>query len=107
MQNGEERFLRQLDVTDLLHAFLTFFLLLQQLFLTADIAAITFSQYVFTQLFHGGSRNNVRTNRCLNGDIKLLAWDQIFHLLHQLATAVLRIITVGDQRQRINTFTVD
>ncbi|SRN47894.1 Uncharacterised protein [Shigella flexneri] len=49
----------------------------------------------------------MRTNRCLNGDIKLLAWDQIFHLLHQLATAVLRIITVGDQRQRINTFTVD
>ncbi len=38
MQNGEERLLRQLDVTDLLHAF-TFFLFLQQFFSTTDIAA--------------------------------------------------------------------
>ena len=43
----------------------------------------------------------------LNRDIELLAWDQLFHLLHQLTTAVRRIIVVGDQRQRIYTLAVD
>ncbi|CNV17803.1 Uncharacterised protein [Salmonella enterica subsp. enterica serovar Bovismorbificans] len=49
----------------------------------------------------------MRTNRRLNRDIKLLAWNQIFHLLHQLATTALRVITVRDQRQRIDTLVVD
>ncbi len=53
MKDGKECFLRQLNVTDLLHTLLTFFLLLQQLFLTADVAAIALSQNVFTQLLHG------------------------------------------------------
>lgn len=53
MKDGKECFLRQLNVTDLLHTLLTFFLLLQQLFLTADVAAVALSQNVFTQLLHG------------------------------------------------------
>ena len=52
MQNGEESFLRQFDVTDLLHALLTIFLFLQQLFLTADITTVAFRQNVFTQLLN-------------------------------------------------------
>lgn len=51
VQNGEERFLRKLDVTDLLHAFLTVFLLLQQLFLTADVAAVAFRRDVLRSCF--------------------------------------------------------
>ncbi len=105
VQNGE-CFLRQLDVTDLLHTVSsTFFLLLQQLFLHQDIAAITFS-HMFLRSCFTVDRENARTNRCLNGDIKLLAWDQIFHLLHQRDRGFANYHG-GDQRQRINTFTVD
>ena len=78
MQNGEEGFLWQFDVTDLLHSLLTFFLFLQQLFLTADVTAIAFRQNVFTQLFHRGAGDNVVTDRRLDRDIKLLARDQLF-----------------------------
>ena len=53
MQNRQQGFLRQFDVTDLLHTFLTVFLFLQQFFLTADVTAVTLSQNVFTQLLNG------------------------------------------------------
>lgn len=102
-----ERFLRQLDVADLLHAFLTVFLFLQQLFLTADVTAVAFRQHVFTQLLHGGTRDDVRADRRLNRDVELLTRDQIFHLLHQFTAAILRVVAVGDQSQRIHALVVD
>ncbi|MNV81745.1 hypothetical protein D3C71_1754280 [compost metagenome] len=46
-------------------------------------------------------------DRRLNGDVELLTRDQLFHLLHQLAATVLRIVAVGNQRQRIHTLVVD
>ncbi len=76
MQNGEERFLR-LNVTHLLHTFLTVFLLLQQLF-TADVTAVAFRRDVLTQLFDGGTGNNVVADSRLNRDIELLAWISSF-----------------------------
>jgi len=41
MENGQDRFLRKLNVTHLLHALLTIFLLLQQILLTTDVAAVS------------------------------------------------------------------
>ncbi len=78
---------------------LTFFLLLQQLFLTADIAAIhlasTFLRSCFT------------VDRAMMCVQSLPEWryqtagaGSDLSSFHQLATAVLRITTVGDQRQR-------
>jgi hypothetical protein len=55
MQNGEERFLRQLDVTDLLHTLLTF-CFCSSFFLRLTSPPAAFRQDVFTQLFHGRAR---------------------------------------------------
>ena len=49
----------------------------------------------------------MRTNGRLDRDIKLLARDQIFHLLDQFTTTALGVVAVGNQRQRIDTFVVD
>ena len=83
------------------------FLFLQQLFLTADVTAVAFRQHVFTQLLHGGARDDVRADRRLNRDVELLTRDQIFHLFHQFTAAILRVVAVGDQRQRIHALVVD
>jgi hypothetical protein len=45
---GEESFLGYFHVTDLLHAFLSFFLFFEQLALTRDIATITLGGNVFS-----------------------------------------------------------
>ena len=49
----------------------------------------------------------MRTNGRLDRDIKLLARDQIFHLLNQFTATALGVVAVGNQRQRIDTFVVD
>ncbi|MNC75844.1 hypothetical protein D3C75_1274500 [compost metagenome] len=49
----------------------------------------------------------MRADRRLDRNIKLLAWDQLFHFLNQFTATILRVITVSDQRQRIYTFVVD
>ena len=44
LQHGQERFLRNLDAADLLHPLLAFFLLLEQLALTRDVAAVALGE---------------------------------------------------------------
>ena len=48
-QHLDECLLRDIDLPDALHSFLSFFLFLQQLPLTRDIAAVAFRGYIFSQ----------------------------------------------------------
>ena len=73
LQHGEEGFLRHLHVANLLHAFLTAFLLLQQLTLTAHVTAIALRCHVLTHLLHGFSGDDLAADGCLDGDVELLA----------------------------------
>ena len=45
-QYGKKRFLRHLDITQLLHTLFTFFLLLQQFLLPADVTTVALGGYV-------------------------------------------------------------
>ncbi len=78
------------------------FLLLQQLFLTADIAAITFSSTFLRSCF-----TVERAMMCVpiapEWRYQTAGVGSDLSSSPPVATAVLRIITVGDQRQRINT----
>src|SRR5690606_41449088 len=91
----------------LLHAFFTFLLLLKQFLFTADIAAITLRRYVLAQGLDRYPGNHLGTNRRLDGNIKHLARDQLFHLLDQLAPFAMGQVPVHNQRQGVDTFTVD
>ena len=71
-QNREEGFLRHFDVTDLLHAFLSALLLLEQLTLTTHVATVTFCQHILANLLNGLACNDLRANRGLNSYIELL-----------------------------------
>ena len=60
------------EINDLLHALLTFLLLLQQFALTAHVTAITLRQHILAHLLHRLTGDNLRTDSRLNGYIKLL-----------------------------------
>ena len=51
-EHGEEGLLRNLDVTDLLHALLTLLLLLEELALTRHVTTVTLGRHVLAHLLH-------------------------------------------------------
>ena len=59
--------------------FTCFFFFQAIFFLTADIATIALCQDIFTHGFNRASCNDLTANRCLNGHIKHLARNQLFH----------------------------
>ena len=80
-KNCQESLLRHLDIADLLHALLSSLLFLKQLALAADITTIALGCHILTNLLHRLAGNNLSTDGSLNGNIKLLAGNELFQLL--------------------------
>src|ERR1700726_3245581 len=68
-QHLDERFLRNVDLPDAFHSFLSFFLFLQQLAFPCDIAAVAFRGHIFSQGRNALPRNNLSADRRLNRDL--------------------------------------
>src|SRR5690554_5558481 len=68
----QESFLRDFDVTHLLHAFFSCFLPFKQFLFTRNIATITLGQHILTQGLDVFARDDFGTNGGLNRDIKHL-----------------------------------
>src|SRR6266478_2522886 len=64
-----ERFLRNVNLPDAFHSFLSFFLFLQQLAFPCDIAAVAFRGHIFSQGRNAFPRNNLSADRRLNRDL--------------------------------------
>src|SRR5262245_27136215 len=106
-QNGEKRLLRYLDRSDLLHALLAGFLLLQQLALASDVAAVALGKDVLAQGLHGLARDDLRSDRRLHRNVEHLPRYELAHAHRQLAAAMLRVFAVHDQRQGVDALAVD
>ena len=107
LERGQERALRNLDLAELAHPLLAFLLLLQQLLLARDVAAVALGQHVLAQRLDVLARNDVGADGRLDRHVEHLPGDQLLHLLHQLATLVGRVVAVDDQRQGIDPLAVD
>ena len=83
LQDGEERFLRDLDPADPLHALLALFLLFEQFALARYIPTVTFRQHVLAQRLHTFARDDPRSDRRLDGHLEHLPRDQLPHLRGQ------------------------
>ena len=59
LQNAEEGFLRKLDRTDLLHALLSFFLLLEKFALSRNVTAVAFGNDVLSERLDRIGGNNL------------------------------------------------
>src|SRR4030088_722335 len=83
-QHCQERFLRHFHITNLAHAFLAFFLFLQQFSFTADITTVTFGGNIFAHGADGFPGYYFCANTCLYSNLELLAWYQFFQFLTKL-----------------------
>ena len=76
------------------------FLLFQQLALSGDVAAVAFGRHV---LAHGLDRfagDDLGADGCLDGDVELLARDQLLELLAHSASEIVGVVGI-DQRRNV------
>src|SRR5215210_8925753 len=99
LQDREERLLRNLDAADLLHALLAFLLLLEQLALARDVAAVAAGDDVLAVGLDRLAGDDVRADRGLDRDVVLLARDLRLELLDHVAPDLVRLLAVHDHRQ--------
>src|SRR5207249_592253 len=97
LEHRQERLLRHLDAADLLHPLLSLPLLLEQLFLARDVAAVALRDHVLAKRLDRLARDHVRADRGLNGDVVLLARDALAQLLGQRASHLVCLLAVHDQ----------
>src|SRR5687767_4381514 len=76
LQHRQERLLRNLHRADLLHAFLAFFLLVEELALARDVAAVALGQHVLAQRLHVLARDDMPADRRLHRHVEHLPRDQ-------------------------------
>src|SRR5215210_7952181 len=96
LEHREERLLRHLDAADLLHALLAFLLLLEQLALARDVAAVALGDHVLAHGLDRLARDDLRPDRGLDGHLELLARDLLAQPLGQRAAGVVGLVLVDD-----------
>src|SRR5689334_15645278 len=107
LEHREERLLRHLDRTDLLHAPLALFLLLEQLALASDVTAVALRQHVLPLRAECFARDDLAADRRLDRDLEHLSRDQLLELLAQRAAVRVRLLAVDDRRQRVDRLAVE
>lgn len=106
-QHAHKGFLRNLHVSYLAHPLLTFLLLLQQLLLSGNIAAVALGEDVFAHRADGFSGDNLRSDSRLDRDFEELPRNLFFELLAHLSSALVRRSLEYDEGQRIHFFFID
>src|SRR5436190_3290067 len=106
-EHRQEGLLRDLDSADTLHPLFPFLLLLQQLALAADIAAVALGQHVLAQRLDRFPGDDAAADGRLDGDLEHLPWNQLAHLRRQRAAALVGHVAVHDDRQRVDRIAVD
>src|ERR1700722_1244099 len=98
LQNGQKSLLRDFHLADLLHALFAGLLLLEQLALARDVAAVALGQHVLAHRLDAGARDDMAADRRLHRDVEHLARNQFLHLIDQLPAAVVGIVAMYDER---------
>src|SRR5215208_5889255 len=75
LEDGEERLLGHLDAPDLLHPPLALLLLLEQLALAGDVAAVALGDHVLAEGLDRLARDDLRAHGVLDRHVVLLARD--------------------------------
>src|SRR5919206_199825 len=96
VEHGEERLLRHLDAADLLHPLLPRLLLLEQLALARDVAAVALGEHVLAARLHGLAGDDARADRGLDGDVEHLTRNLVAQPLDECATPLVRARSVND-----------
>src|SRR5438552_10343854 len=101
-EHGEEGLLRDLDRPHHFHALLALLLLLEELPLAGDVAAVALREHVLALRFHGLARDDLPADRSLDAHVEHLLRDEAAELVHEHATGLLCAPAVGDDRKRVD-----
>ena len=107
VEHGEERLLRHLDPAHLLHALLACLLLLEQLALSGDVAAVALGEHVLAACLDGLAGDDPRADRRLDRDVEHLPRNLLAQLVDEAPAAFVGELAVHDQRERIDGLTAD
>ena len=88
--------MRDVDLSEGFHFGLTLFLFLEEFALSGDVAAVAFGGDVFAHGGDGFPRDDVASNRGLDGDDEHLGGDDFLELGGEFATAALGFVAVDD-----------
>src|SRR6266511_4430515 len=88
LKDGQEGLLRHLHPTDLLHALLAGLLLLEQLALAGDVAAVALGDHVLAHRLDRLAGDDLRADRRLDRHLELLARDLLAQPLGERAAGV-------------------
>src|SRR4051794_30348546 len=102
VEDRKEGFLRDFDVADLLHPLLAFFLLLQELALPGDVAAVALGRDVLAQGRDRLAGDDAAAYGGLDGHLELVAVDLGAELLDELPPPAVGLRAVDDDRERID-----
>src|SRR6266852_6172843 len=103
-EDGEEGFLRDVDLADALHALLAFFLFFEEFAFTADVAAVALGQNVFANGRDRLARDHATANCRLNRHLEHLPRNQFAQAGHQVAAALVRLLAMANHGQRVHRF---
>src|SRR5215472_4191610 len=101
VEDGEERLLRNLHGAHLLHPLLARLLLLQQLSLACDVAAVALREHVLPLRLHGLACDDPRADSSLDRDVEHLARDLLPESVDEQPTAVVGEVAMDNERQRV------
>src|SRR6188508_677584 len=100
-QHGKEGLLRDLDRADALHALLPFLLLLEQLSLARDVAAVALGEDVLAHRPDRLAADDMRADRGLDRHLEHLPRDELLELLDQRLAGSVRVRAMDDEAQRV------
>src|SRR5450755_197902 len=101
-EHGQERLLRHLDPADLLHPLLALLLLLEQLALARDVAAVALGDHVLAVRLDRLAGDDPRPDRRLDRHVVLLARDLLAQLLGQGLAGFVGLGSVHEHRERVD-----
>src|SRR5687768_4109794 len=107
LQHGEERFLGDLHGADLLHALLSFLLLLEELPLSRDVTPVAFREHVLAKRLHRRTRDHLVADGRLDRHLEQLPRNELSQLVGDLPAVFVRLVAVDDHAERVYRVAVD
>src|SRR5687767_6560735 len=101
-EHRQEGLLRNLHRSDALHPLLPFLLLLEQLALASDVAAVALGQHVLAHRPDRLAADDIRPDRGLDRHLEHLARDQLLELVDQRLAGAVGVGPIDDQAQRVD-----
>src|SRR3990167_5244109 len=106
-EHCHKRFLRYLDLSELFHAFLAFFLFLPELTFSRYVPAVTLGGDVFADRPDRLTRDYLASYRGLKRYLEKLPRDKLFQFRDELVALIVRAFLMDDKREGVAWLSVN